>query len=248
MFKHYDFIKKQYEEYKNVKCIDINLISIFLKYIKIYLYYPFYYKNISLQNTKYVVSKIESTFKEISSINSDLFFSYLIKIKKELDNTIKMIKLYDPALSSIEEIVLSYPSFYAIFAYKVAHFFYVNNEKSLARIISELAHQKTGIDIHPGAIIGDYFFIDHGTGLVIGETSLIGNYCKIYHGVTLGSKFNNDNVNKRHPTLEDNVTIYANATILGGNTIIKKNSIIGTGVLIRNSVEENSIIKKRSDV
>lgn len=155
----------------------------------------------------------------------------------------------DPAAKSIREIVLSYPGFQSIFIHRVAHELYMLNLPLLPRILSEYSHRITGIDIHPGAKIGKSFFIDHGTGVVIGETSIIGNNVKIYQGVTLGAKsFEKDkNGNlvkgiKRHPDIGDNVVIYAGATILGGQTKIGSNSVIGGNVWITFSLPEGSRI------
>lgn len=149
----------------------------------------------------------------------------------------------DPACKSYDEIILTYPGFRAIFSYRISHIFYSQKEYLTARIISEYAHSKTGIDIHPGAKIGEYFFIDHGTGIVIGETTIIGHHVKIYQGVTLGalSLKNGRGLEseKRHPTVCDNVTIYANASIFGGKTVIGSNAIIGANCIVLESVKEN---------
>lgn len=150
----------------------------------------------------------------------------------------------DPAARSIEEVYLAYPGFYAIAIYRMARVFYTLGLPLIPRLMTEYAHQLTGIDIHPGAYIGESFFIDHGTGVVIGETTTIENNVKLYQGVTLGAltvKKEQKNT-KRHPTIKSGVTIYANATILGGNTIIGKNSIIGGNTWITASVEKNSIV------
>ena len=150
----------------------------------------------------------------------------------------------DPAAKSFEEIIISYPGIFAIAVHRLAHELYVKNVPLIPRIMSEYAHSKTGIDIHPGAKIGKNFFMDHGTGIVIGETTEIGDNVKIYQGVTLGAlSFPKDERGKvikgikRHPTIEDNVTIYAGATILGGNTRIGKGSVIGGNVWLTSSVE-----------
>ena len=152
----------------------------------------------------------------------------------------------DPAAMSKSEIVLSYPGFYAIFVYRIAHELYKRKVPFVPRIMTEYAHGKTGIDINPGAEIGEYFFIDHGTGIVIGETTKIGKWVKIYQGVTLGAlsprKGQSLSGVKRHPTVEDNVTIYANTTVLGGETVIGENSVIGGNSFIRSSVERNSFV------
>ena len=150
----------------------------------------------------------------------------------------------DPAASSKEEIIFSYPGLFAIFVYRVAHELYELQIPYIPRIMTEYAHGKTGIDINPGADIGEYFFIDHGTGIVIGETTIIGDNVKIYQGVTLGAlstmKGQLLSGTKRHPTLEDNVVIYANATVLGGATVIGKNSVIAGNTFITESVPENT--------
>lgn len=152
----------------------------------------------------------------------------------------------DPAATSKSEIILSYPGFYAIFVYRIAHELYKRNVPFVPRMMTEYAHGKTGIDINPGADIGEYFFIDHGTGIVIGETTKIGKNVKIYQGVTLGAlsprKGQSLSGVKRHPTVEDNVTIYANTTVLGGDTVIGENSVIGGNSFITNSVEKNSYV------
>lgn len=152
----------------------------------------------------------------------------------------------DPAAGSVEEIIFSYPSINAIFIYRVAHVLYEMNIPYIPRMMTEYAHSKTGIDINPGARIGEYFFIDHGTGVVIGETTDIGDHVKIYQGVTLGA-LSTKNVEqlrgtKRHPTIEDNVVIYANATILGGNTVIGANSTVAGNTFITNSVAPNTTV------
>lgn len=150
----------------------------------------------------------------------------------------------DPAASSKEEIIFSYPGIFAIFVYRVAHELYQLNVPYIPRIMTEYAHGKTGIDINPGADIGEYFFIDHGTGIVIGETTRIGNHVKIYQGVTLGalSTMKGQQLSgvKRHPTIEDDVVIYANATVLGGETVIGKNSVIAGNTFITESIPENT--------
>lgn len=150
----------------------------------------------------------------------------------------------DPAAKSFEEVILSYPGFRAITVHRLAHFFYRAQVPLIPRMMSELIHGSTGIDIHPGAQIGESFFIDHGTGIVIGETAVIGKNVKLYQGVTLGAlsvKKEEGNV-KRHPTIEDDVTIYANATILGGETIIGRGSIIGGNVWITSSVPPDTTV------
>lgn len=168
-------------------------------------------------------------------------------IREMLQTDVQAAYNGDPATTSHEEILLSYPSIEAITIHRIAHELYRAGVPVIPRIMSEYAHQLTGIDIHPGATIGAYFFIDHGTGVVIGETCTIGAYVKIYQGVTLGAKnFPLDASGnpikgiKRHPNIEDNVVIYAGATILGGNTTIGANSTIGGNVWLTHSVPAES--------
>ena len=179
------------------------------------------------------------------SLLSD-FIERLENIRLSLEKDLEFFYQSDPASKSYDEIVLTYPGFRAIFHYRIAHIFYNQKEYLIARTISEFAHSKTGIDIHPGANIGDYFFIDHGTGIVIGETTVIGHHVKIYQGVTLGAlSLTNGRAlegKKRHPTVCDYVTIYANASIFGGDTVIGKNSVIGANCIVLDSVEENKKI------
>ncbi len=153
----------------------------------------------------------------------------------------------DPAAHSKEEVILSYPGLEAIVIHRIANFLYKNGIPIIPRIMSEHVHGKTGIDIHPGATIGESFFIDHGTGVVIGETCVIGKNVKIYQGVTLGALSVKKELQdkKRHPTIEDNVTIYAGATILGGDTVIGKGCIIGGNTWVTQSVAEGTVITQQ---
>ncbi|MCM1131122.1 MAG: serine acetyltransferase [Roseburia sp.] len=154
----------------------------------------------------------------------------------------------DPASNSKTEIILCYPGFYAIFMYRIANELSKLNIPLLPRILSEEAHSRTGIDIHPSARIGHHFFIDHGTGIVIGETTIIGNYVKLYQGVTLGALSLKDGHRlkgrKRHPTILDHVTIYSEASIFGGDTVIGPNVTIGSNAFITSSVPEHSVISR----
>lgn len=170
------------------------------------------------------------------------FLDRIPEVKTKLDGDISAILKGDPAATNSIEIILTYPGFYAIAAYRVAHLLYELNVPLIPRIITEHAHAQTGIDIHPGATIGKEFFIDHGTGIVIGETSEIGDRVKIYQGVTLGglSPRSVDHSEKRHPSIEDDVVLYAQATILGGSTTVGKGSIIGGNVWLTESVPANS--------
>ncbi|MEQ6123484.1 serine O-acetyltransferase EpsC [Pseudotenacibaculum sp. MALMAid0570] len=169
-------------------------------------------------------------------------------IRQSLDLDAIAFEQSDPAAKSLEEIYYAYPGFHAIAVYRLTHELYKMKVPVLPRMMSEYAHGLTGTDIHPGAKIGESFFIDHATGIVIGETTVINNNVKMYQGVTLGGiqvKKSLAEV-KRHPTIEDNVVIYANVTILGGNVIIGKNSIIGANVCITESIPENSIVMNES--
>lgn len=174
----------------------------------------------------------------------DMFFNKLPNIRKALIEDVEAIYAGDPAAKSKGEIIRTYPGFYAIAAHRIAHELLNLGVNLIPRIISEFAHRQTGIDIHPGAEIGDHFCIDHGTGVVIGETTKIGSNVKIYQGVTLGglSVRKEDAKIKRHPTIEDNVVIYSGATILGGDTVIGAGSIIGGNVWLTKSVPANSKI------
>ena len=154
----------------------------------------------------------------------------------------------DPAAESLEEIILCYPGFYSLVVYRLAHILYNLKVPVLPRIMTEYVHGKTGIDIHPGATIGSNCFIDHGTGIVIGETTVVGDNVKIYQGVTLGALFVERKLSqtKRHPTIEDNVILYAGCTILGGNTIIGHDTIVGGNVWLTESVSPYSIVYREN--
>ena len=175
------------------------------------------------------------------------FIHKLPAIKKLLLTDIQAIYEGDPACTSKVEVTLAYPGFYAMLIHRTAHALYELNVPLIPRLMSEYAHRKTGIDIHPGAKIGAYFCIDHGTGIVIGETTVIGEHVKLYQGVTLGAKsFALDNCGnpvkggKRHPNIGNNVVIYANATILGGETTIGSRSIIAANAWINCSIPANT--------
>jgi len=175
-------------------------------------------------------------------------FRQLPALRRTFDADVRAAFDGDPAASSVEEIVYSYPSLEAIVAYRVAHWLCNAGVPLVPRMLTEYAHSRTGIDIHPGAQIGERFFIDHGTGVVIGETAVIGHDVKLYQGVTLGALSVPDrhSRSKRHPTLEDGVTVYAGATILGGDTVIGAGSIIGGNVWLTSSVAPGSRVFGRS--
>ena len=205
----------------------------------------------SIYNNSFAYNKIKKyiikAFKYIEYYNklNEISENIVNIIKVSIEEDAKAIYSNDPAANSLEEIKYAYPGFFAIVYYRVAHELYRLKLKSLARMLSEKAHSKTGIDIHPGATIGKAFAIDHGTGIVIGETTEIGDNVIIYQGVTLGAIHLNNRQQvgeKRHPVIRDNVVIYANATVLGGNTIIGENSVIGANSFITKSVDQNSRI------
>jgi serine O-acetyltransferase len=174
------------------------------------------------------------------------FLESLPRVREILQTDVQAAFDGDPAAASKEEIIVSYPFVEAISVQRLAHELYLKNVALIPRIMAEWAHARTGMDLHPGAQIGSHFFVDHGTGTVVGETAIIGNHVKMYHGVTLGAKSTAAGQGlrgkKRHPTIEDRVTIYPGATILGGDTVIGAGSTIGGNVFIMNSVQPNSLV------
>ncbi|RKR85075.1 serine O-acetyltransferase [Mucilaginibacter gracilis] len=178
------------------------------------------------------------------------FFKLIPELYRLLNTDIQAIFRGDPAARSEFEVVRAYPGFYAICYYRLAHALYKLNVPLLPRILTEHAHSATGIDIHPAAIIGEYFHIDHGTGIVIGESCVIGKNVKLYQGVTLGALSVSKSMafTKRHPTVEDGVVIYSGATILGGETVIGANSVIGGNVWLTKSVPADSRVYHKPDI
>jgi serine O-acetyltransferase len=174
----------------------------------------------------------------------DQFFDRFPAIHASLMSDAKSFLDFDPAAQSIESVILYYPGFYSITVYRLANVLYGLGIPILPRMVSEYAHAQTGIEIHPGATIGENFLIDHGTGIVIGETAKIGRNVKIYQGVTLGAIFVKKELanTKRHPTIEDNVVIYGGATILGGKTVVGRDSTIGGNVWLTKSVPPDSVV------
>ncbi|MBQ8509724.1 MAG: serine acetyltransferase [Clostridia bacterium] len=172
------------------------------------------------------------------------FFDRLTAIREVIQTDLQAAYDGDPAAFNKPEIIYSYPGLFAIMVNRIAHELYLLGVPLIPRIMTEYAHTQTGIDIHPGATLGKYFFIDHGTGIVIGETAVIGDYVKIYQGVTLGALSTRGGQKlhgkKRHPTIEDNVTIYAGASILGGDTVIGHDSVIGGNAFITTSIPSNT--------
>ena len=177
------------------------------------------------------------------------FENSFVAIRKKLDLDAIATEKNDPAAKSLEEVYLAYPGFYAVAVYRLSHQLLKLGIPVLPRIMSEFAHCTTGTDIHPGAEIGDSFFIDHATGIVIGETTIIKDHVQIFQGVTLGGIQVKKSLasTKRHPTIQSGVVIYANATILGGDVIIGENSIIGANVCVTESIPENSVVTVQSE-
>lgn len=216
--------------------------------------------NVFLKEHSYNSLKLE--LEKINKNNElNLEVNHILKsFYEEIDKVVDMLKLdlefayeSDPAALDYNEIIISYPGFFAITVYRIANILYKLGVPYIPRIMSEYAHSKTGIDIHPGATIGAYFFIDHGSGIVIGETAVIGHHVKIYQNVTLGAislgRGQMLKGTKRHPTVKNYVTIYSGATILGGETIIKDNVTIGANTFITSDVEENTLaILKAQDI
>ncbi len=201
------------------------------------------------QDLDYIETKLNYFLSKLNITNysANDFINNLKNIKEMLLLDLQATYNNDPAADSLDEIIITYPGFYATMTYRLAHELFIHKIPILPRLMTEIAHSQTGIDIHPGATIGKYFFIDHGTGIVIGETTTIGNYVRIYQGVTLGalslehpSELRNQ---KRHPAILDNVIIYAGASILGGNTIIGNNVTIGSNVFITSSIPDNTVVR-----
>jgi len=253
----------QYLYYKNTKCSlsfpDRELATDFIDELFEFLFLPKIKKPTSIEFQKqfdglknHFLTLVYAVLGDSQQAdkNSALFFNALPNLYQQLMKDAEAIVRFDPAAQSVEEVLLAYPGFYATAVYRISHQLYQQKIKILPRLFTEYAHSKTGIDIHPAATIGDSFFIDHGTGIVIGETTIIGNNVKIYQSVTLGAL----NVakelakTKRHPTIEDNVIIYSGATILGGDTVIGHDSVIGGNVWLTNSVLPYSVVYHRSEI
>lgn len=200
-------------------------------------------------NLALLLAETSKTEEEVETV-AETFFAELPHLYKVLLQDAQAILDFDPAAQSIAEVVVAYPGFFATVVYRLSHQLWKQGVKLLPRLFTEYAHSKTGIDIHPGAKIGSAFAIDHGTGIVVGETTVIGSNVKLYQGVTLGAL----NVakelasSKRHPTIEDEVVIYSGATILGGETVIGRGSIIGGNVWLTHGVPSNSVVYHKSEI
>ncbi len=202
------------------------------------------------RNLQEVLISLNNGMEKKATECSHTFFNNIPNVHALLLKDAVAICNGDPAAASKDEVILAYPGFMAISIYRLAHELYKLDIPLLPRIFTEYAHQMSGIDIHPGAKIGESFFIDHGTGIVIGETTIIGDNVKIYQGVTLGALSVSENMvnTKRHPTIEDKVIIYSNAVILGGKTVIGKGATIGGNVWLTRSVPPNAIVYHTSEI
>lgn len=253
------FSKRLHEGYANRKYdIDKKKIEYFIDRFFRFIFFLEYQRCSNLNDIEVRLNTFKTEFNEIlfsvteekNDLKTEQFFQSFPAIYQSLENDAQAILDNDPAARSLEEVMFSYPGFFAIAVYRFAHELYKSKIPLIPRIWTEFAHSKTGIDINPGATIGENFFIDHGTGIVIGETTIIGNQVKIYQGVTLGAHSVAKNLQniKRHPTIEDGVVIYANATILGGDTVIGENALIGGNVWITESVAPNSVVFHKGQV
>lgn len=207
--------------------------------------YLSFFKNILLRNLNLVLNNEEKADQVM-----EVILDMLPSIHSRLLADAKVFHENDPAANCVEEVILSYPGFFALTVYRIAHELVQLDIPIIPRIFSEYAHSKVGIDINPGARIGNSFYIDHGTGIVIGESTEIGNNVRIYQGVTLGAMFVTKSLSKqkRHPTIGDNVVIYAGATILGGETIIEHDSIIGGNAWLTKSVPPYSLVVQNAEI
>ena len=252
-----EFIEKIYNKHQEVDCTPVSKDVIQFTYRLVHLLFhvlaeeKYISKNVLTEDVdklKESLKSILSCIKKSYSVSwdvdevADVIFEKIEFVYDTLLKDTEALYMGDPAAQDSEEVLKTYPGFIAIAFYRMAHEFYVLHVPLVPRIITEHAHSITGIDIHPGAEIGPYVCIDHGTGIVIGETTHIGEHVKLYQGVTLGALSVSKDMaeTKRHPTIENGVVIYAGATILGGRTIIGANSVIGGNVWITKSIEPNS--------
>lgn len=233
---------------------------------KVYRYYSI--KNNLSAAIEDIIFHLNKQIKTVLRYNSDLrcgtddgleetaenityvFMEKIPQIRAYLETDVQAAFDGDPAASSKDEVILSYPGVYAISVYRIAHELFLLGVPMIPRIMTEHAHSITGIDIHPGASIGKYFFIDHGTGIVIGETTVIGEHVKMYQGVTLGGLSTSGGQKlkgaKRHPTIRDNVTLYSGASILGGETVIEENVVVGGNTFVTKSVASDSRVSMKA--
>lgn len=203
-----------------------------------------------LKYTKTFEENDEEQLEEFAQNACVSFMKSIPKVREYLETDLQAFFDGDPAARSKDEIVFSYPGLYAITVYRLAHELFLLNVPLIPRMMTEQAHSKTGIDIHPGATIGKYFFIDHGTGIVIGETTVIGEHVKLYQGVTLGALSTKGGQKlrdvRRHPTIKDNVTIYSGASILGGETVIEEGVVVGGNSFITKSISKGTKVSVKN--
>lgn len=214
------------------------------------LLFPHFAGNTQLDS---LITTLRESFSSNGKISEDSVSQYLLllpTLQTKLTSDAEAILQGDPAAKNVDEVIIAYPGFFAIAVHRIAHFVHAQGFTILSRLLSEHAHSKTGIDIHPAAKIGARFVIDHGTGIVIGETAEIHENVKMYQGVTLGGLSVDKKLAdiKRHPTIESDVVIYANATILGGETVVGAGSIIGGSVWLIQSVPKNSMVYHKAEV
>ena len=243
-FRERDFKANDQEIYISVLCREVMLIlnkQIFLALKKL----P--ENSASHDEKNFDEKKLQEKARKITCE----FFERIPRVREFLETDLEAAFDGDPAVFDKTEIILSYPGFYAITVNRLAHEIFALGVPLIPRILTEFAHSRTGIDIHPGATIGKYFFIDHGTGIVIGETTVIGEHVKIYQGVTLGAVSTTGGQKlkgiKRHPTIEDGVTIYSGASILGGDTVIGKGCVIGGNAFITKSVAPQTTVSIKNE-
>lgn len=254
------FIKRLYEHKKSglVNFPDKELAEEFIIQLFNLLFIPSIGRQSSVKDLE---KEFESLKSHLSSLVYDVvqdgekaqqlsasFFEKIPGIYEALLKDGEAILQFDPAAKSLQEVTVAYPGFYAIAVYRLSHELWQQGVDVLPRLFTEYAHSKTGVDIHPGAKIGEYFFIDHGTGVVIGETAIIGRNVKIYQGVTIGALNGSNPKTKRHPTIEDNVIVYSGTTIVGGETVIGHDSIIGGNVWLTYSVPPSSVVYHQSEL
>ncbi len=255
-----DYLLEQYNSFRK-EVPSMTKSHLFIDNL-IYFLFPFKIdKKCSLPLIELNLAQLQLDFKDLLNpleaildqpVNDicTVFFSKISAIYESLVEDAQLFVDFDPAAHSRESVILYYPGFYAISVYRLSHQLFELKIPYLPRMISEYAHSKTGIDIHPGARIGKHFFIDHGTGIVIGETTIIGNNVKIYQGVTLGAASVNKGMKgkKRHPTIEDNVIVYSGSTILGGDTVIGHDTVVGGNVWLTKSVPPFSTVYHESKI
>ena len=248
------------EDYQQMRTIDLpgglcrpqpDAVRIFVEKLRILLFPGYFAEDCCAESLEsylaMLISEILWRLESLAGMESARKFLFGIPaIRAAMALDLQAFVAGDPAARSEEEVIVSYPGFFAIWVQRLAHILHRLEVPLLPRMMTELAHSATGIDIHPGAVLGEAFFIDHGTGVVIGETAVIGSGVKIYQGVTLGAISTRGGQHlrqkKRHPTIEDAVTIYAGASILGGDTVIGKGAVIGANAFVTASVEPGSVV------